>query len=95
MTFGFNQIWGSIVIIVGVVWILRKNVPAGIRGRPPSFYVKGKWAVFIGISAIILGLFFALDIPKQIEIDSCLDSGGSYDYEKEECVYTTSENHSN
>ena len=86
MHFGWNQIWGSGVIVVGIVWILKKNIPIGFELRPPSFYAKGKWAIILGILAIAFGLFIALEIPKQIKIDHCLDSGGSYNYETNECV---------
>jgi hypothetical protein len=86
MHFGWNQIWGSAVIVVGIVWIFKKNIPIGFELRPPSFYAKGKWAIFLGILAIAFGLFIALEIPKQIKIDRCLDSGGKYNYETNECV---------
>lgn len=87
MNFGWNQIWGFGVVIVGIVWILKKDIPVGIQGKAPSFYVKGKIAVALGILTIILGLTVALEVPKQIEIDRCLDSGGMYDYNKSKCEY--------
>ena len=86
MHFRWNQIWGSGVIVVGIVWILKKNIPIGFALRSPSFYAREKWAIFLGILAVAFGLFIALEIPKQIIIDRCLDSGGSYNYETNECV---------
>jgi hypothetical protein len=77
---------GICAIVIGIVWIIKRNVPIGMEARPPSFYAKGKWAVILGILAIILGLFVGLEIPKQIRIDRCLDSGGSYNYETDKCV---------
>jgi hypothetical protein len=79
------QIWGIGAIGVGIYWIIRRNVPVGIEGYPSSFYVKGKGAIFMGVVAIIIGLIVAIDLPKQLWIDKCLDSGGRYDYESEVC----------
>jgi len=62
MKMGWNQVWGFGLVAVGVYWFIRRHVPIGIEGRPPSFHVKGKWAVVLGIAAIILGLVVALEI---------------------------------
>jgi len=86
MQLGWNQIWGIGVIIVGIIWIIKRNVPIGVELRPPSFYAKGKWAILLGLFAIVLGLFIGLEIPKQIKIDRCLDSGGSYNYKTDKCI---------
>jgi hypothetical protein len=87
MHFGWNQIWGFGIVIVGIVWILKKGIPVGIEGKSPSLYVKGKFAVALGILTIMLGLTVALEVPKQIQIDRCLDSGGTYDYDMSTCMY--------
>lgn len=71
MNFGWNQIWGFGVVIVGIVWILKKDIPVGIEGKGPSFYVKGKFAVGLGILTIMLGLAVAFEVPKQINILNC------------------------
>ena len=86
MAIAWPQIWGIIAIGVGIYWIIKREVPIGIEGRPPSYHARGKWAVLLGISAIIIGLIVALEIPKQIKIDKCLDNGGRYDYENDKCV---------
>lgn len=86
MEFGWNQVWGIGVIIVGIYWIIKMNIPVGIEGRPPKYFVRGKWAIVLSVLTILLGLFVALEIPKQIQVDRCLDSGGSFDYKKNECV---------
>lgn len=86
MRFGWNQIWGTGVIIIGIIWIIRRNVPVGFESRPPSFNAKGKWAILLGVLAIIVGLFIGLEIPKQIKIERCLDSGGSYNFETDKCI---------
>jgi hypothetical protein len=88
MQFGWNQIWGIGVILVGIYWIINENIPVGIEGRPPEYFVRGKWKIILGILAILLGLFIALEIPKQIAIDRCLDSGGSFDYQTNQCIRT-------
>ena len=59
---GWSQVWGFGLVAVGVYWLVRHHVPIGIWGRPPSFHVRGKWAVILGIAAIVLGLGIALDI---------------------------------
>ena len=87
MDIGWSQIWGTGVIAVGIYWIIRSNVPVGIEGRPPAFHAKGKWAVLLGIVAIVIGSIVALELPKQLKIDACLDSGGRYDYEQNGCDY--------
>ena len=86
MHLGWNQFWGFGVIVVGIAWLIKRKVSIGIEGRPTPYYAKGKWAVILGVFAIALGLFVALEIPKQIKIDRCLDSGGRYDYKKDECI---------
>jgi hypothetical protein len=45
-----------------VYWLAKRHVPIGIEGRPPSFHARGKWAVILGIAAIVLGLVVALEI---------------------------------
>ena len=82
----WQQIWGIGVIGVGIYWIVRRNVPVGIEGYPSSFYVKGKGAILLGVVAILIGLILAIDLPKQIRIDNCLDSGGRFDYERDVCI---------
>ena len=88
MNIEWNLVWGVGVILVGVYWVIKRSVPVGIEGRDPSFIAKGKWAVLLGIIAIILGLFVAIDIPKQIKIDKCLDNGGSFNYETNSCEFS-------
>ena len=44
-----------------------------------------KWTV-IGVLALIF-LVAYFNLVQQIEIDSCLDAGGSYDYEVKVCNF--------
>jgi hypothetical protein len=85
MSTGWRLIFGIGLAAVGIYWIFRREVPVGIEGRPPSFHARGIWAVGLGILAIIWGLVVAFDVPRQFEIDSCLDSGGRFDYERGTC----------
>jgi hypothetical protein len=62
MKIGWNQFWGLGLVAVGVYWLIRRHVPVGIEGRLASFHAKGKWAVLLGIAAIIFGLVLALEI---------------------------------
>lgn len=85
MSTDWRLFFGLSIAVVGVVWIVRRHVPIGIEGRPPSFHARGRWAVALGILAMALGLIIALNIPRQLEVDACLDQGGRFDYEKGEC----------
>ena len=85
MSTGWRLFFGLGVALVGVVWIVRRHVPVGIEGRPPSFQVRGWWAVALGILVVALGLIIAFNVPRRLEIDSCLDQGGRFDYDKAQC----------
>lgn len=80
------QIWGVTIIIVGIYYILKQDIPAGWEGQPAAFHIRGKYAVIVGVIAILIGLTAALEIPKFLRVDACLDSGDKYDYEKDACV---------
>src|SRR5436190_24356446 len=55
MDIGWRHFQGLAVMAVGVYWIVKRDVPIGIEGRPPSFHAKGRWAVVLGTAAIIVG----------------------------------------
>jgi len=55
MDIGWRHFRGLAVMAVGVYWIVKRDVPIGIEGRPPSFHAKGRWAVVLGTAVIIVG----------------------------------------
>lgn len=85
MDIAWSQVLGNGVIAVGIYWIIKKDIPVGIEGSPASFHAKGKWAVLLGVVAVVIGLVVALELPEQLKIDTCLDNGGRYDYEQNSC----------
>ena len=85
MSTGWRLVFGLGFMAVGLLWIYKRDVPIGIEGRPPSFHARGAWAIALGIAAIVLGLVIGFDVPRNLQVDSCLDSGGSFDYEKNVC----------
>lgn len=85
MSTEWRLIFGLGLIAVGAVCIFKREVPIGIEGGPPSFRARGAWAISLGILAIVLGLVVAFDVPQHLRIDSCLDSGGSFNYDKDVC----------
>ncbi|MGB4065079.1 MAG: hypothetical protein WBK19_14740 [Azonexus sp.] len=89
MSFEWPEVAGLILVVVGLHWVVKRNIPVGLEGRPPSFYLIGKWAVLAGLVAILAGLVLVFDLPKQIAVDKCLDAGGSYDYERGRCELGT------
>lgn len=56
---------------------------------PDRFKKEAKLMFLIPLVLIVFGILAALFVPKisrQIDIDSCLDTGGKYDYEIDKCV---------
>jgi len=60
MDINFNQLWGIGLIIVGLVWMYRRQIGLGIEGRAPSLYVNGKVAFALGLIALLVGIYFVL-----------------------------------
>ncbi len=58
---------------------------------PDRFKKEAKLMFLIPLSLIIFGILVSLFVPKisrQLDIDSCLDSGGKYDYDNDRCMTT-------
>ena len=56
---------------------------------PDRFRKEAKLMFLIPLALIILGILVSLLVPKiskQLDIDSCLDTGGKYDYENNKCI---------
>lgn len=87
MNFEWPQVAGLILVLVGLHWVVKRNIPVGLEGRPPFFYLVGKWAVLAGLVAIVVGLVMVFELPKQVAVDKCLDAGGRYDYEQGRCDF--------
>ena len=60
----WDEIVSIILIVVGLVWIAKKNIQIGVEGREAIFYIKGRLASFFGFFMVIVGLLFLLDIIK-------------------------------
>jgi len=87
MSLEWPQIWGFGFALFGVLFLIRRKIDIGIRRRPASFTVTGKWAIFLSFLIISLGLFVGLEMPKQLKIDRCLDGGGKFNYETKLCEH--------
>jgi hypothetical protein len=56
------QLWGTILLASGLMGIIRQRVEFSFRGDPiPIWSITGFPAVFVGVYAIILGGWFAID----------------------------------
>jgi len=87
MNIGWHQFFGFGIAAVGVYWIIKRHVPIGIEGQPPSFHARGWLAVTLGVVGIVIGLVVAFDVPNQIKLDRCLDHGGSFDAQQGQCNF--------
>jgi hypothetical protein len=67
---------GAVTLASGVFTIRARRLGISIGGRPPSFYLRGGWAVVIGIAIAILGCVLVWFAPETV----CLMSKG------EECA---------
>ncbi len=75
-------------IVVGLVWIVRRDVPYGFRGGPTLGHLRGRGAVAAGAVAIVLGIGIAYPSCSEFyEVDVCLDGGGAWDRNADECVW--------
>ncbi|MDO8826152.1 hypothetical protein [Methylophaga sp.] len=75
------------IIVTGFYWCFRREVGVGWQGFKPSFYIRGLWAVFLGIALIGGGASYLFMNSTFMKVDTCLDSGGSYNYQEQMCEY--------
>lgn len=73
------------VIVTGVVWCVRKEVGVGWQGSAPSFYIRGKWAVLLGVAVIAGASYFLIMNGALINGDPCLVSSGSHSPQEKNC----------
>lgn len=50
------KVAGVACVATGILWMLRRAVPVGVEGRPPSFYLSGWAAVLAGLAITIVGV---------------------------------------
>ena len=50
------RVFGAAFVITSIVFIFLKEIPVGIRGRPPSFHIKGWKKIFVIAPGICLGM---------------------------------------
>jgi len=60
----WHQIAGLLLLGVGVFWIVRRKVPVGVEGSPPSYFLTGRKAVIAGAVAIAIGIAFLVGLPQ-------------------------------
>jgi len=71
------------ILIKGLGYVLCR--PFSKRVNPDGIVVSV--AGVVGWLVIICGLYFsAIYVAQQIEIDSCLDNGGTYNYDAKKCA---------
>ena len=50
------KVLGIACLACGMIWIVKRSIPIGIEGRPPSFFLRGLPAVFAGIAMLLMGI---------------------------------------
>lgn len=50
------KVAGAACVATGILWMLRRSVPVGIEGRPPSHDLRGWGAVLAGLVITVVGL---------------------------------------
>lgn len=82
----WHQIWGLCILIFGVYFAFRKDIPVRIKGGETLFHLKGNRASLVGILIALLGIAVAVNLTQMVKVDKCLNNGGRFDYEKETCI---------
>lgn len=56
MNINWDLVFGAGLIVVGFVWIHKRTISVGVEGKEPSYFLKGKLAIFLGGLVICLGI---------------------------------------
>ena len=74
------------MIAVGMRWcVTRKIKRSAYPFSSDISFITGKPAFLCGVLTIISGFFVIFVGTEFIQVDRCIDLGGSYDYENKEC----------
>jgi hypothetical protein len=52
-------------IVGGVIWAVRREIPVGWEGRPPSYFVTGFLSLMVGMAMVLLGIALVA-LPSQV-----------------------------
>ncbi len=50
------RVAGLLCLACGALWVIRRSVPVGIKGQPPSFFLSGTLGLLAGIAMLVLGI---------------------------------------
>jgi hypothetical protein len=57
---------GVVTLASGLFAVRARRLGVGVEGRPPSFYLRGSWAVVSGIVIAILGCALVWFAPEAV-----------------------------
>jgi len=60
------------------------------RSKDACFKKEAKLMILLPLLVILVGILAGIVVPyvlRQIEIDKCLDAGGSFDYQTKSCLF--------
>lgn len=57
---------GVVTLASGVFTMRARRLGIGIEGRPPSFYLRGGWALVIGFAIAIIGCVLVWFAPETV-----------------------------
>ncbi len=83
----WQQVRGVGAVLMFPFWMARRLAPFDFRSFLLSRRTTRNGAVLICLLALSAGYLIALDIPRQVEIDQCLDHGGAYNYQTGDCLF--------
>jgi len=50
------RVAGLLCLACGALWAIRRTVPVGIEGQPPSFFLSGALRLLAGITMLAIGI---------------------------------------